>query len=163
MKKGKVLIIRSVSIQLLDKLLPIITKKFGNSVDYLLLTHSHSVKRVKKYRNIDKIIEYKKKGDFNIFSIPKEIKKMFFDYILIPVSNFSGAGFLNVLIMTLLLRTKNIYIINSKGEIKKISKGKILIKSFFSFIYAIISVFLTILLLPFVFMFLFVNLVFYRE
>ncbi len=160
MKEGKVLIVRSVSIQLLDKLLPIITKKFGNSVDYFLLTHSHSVKRVEKYKNIDKIMEYKKKGDFSIFSIPKEMKKVFFDYIIIPVSNFSGAGFLNVLIMTLLLRTKNIYVINSKGEIKKISKGEILIKSFFFFVYSIIAIFLTILTSPFIFMILFVNLIF---
>ncbi len=155
----KYLIIRSVSFQLLDRQLPEIMKYFGENEEYHLLTHSHSIDRAEKYEKFSKIIDYEKKEDFGFGKIPESLKGKEYDAIIIPLSNLSGAGFLNVFLLSLRIKSKSIFIINSQGKIKRLKKSKIIIKAFFSFINSIISSLLTLMFSPLLLIFLLIGFV----
>ncbi len=144
----KYLIIRSVSFQLLDRQLPEIMKYFGENEEYHLLTHSHSINRAEKYEKFSEIIDYKSKGDFSSGKIPESLKNKEYDAIIIPLSNLSGAGFLNVFLFSLRIKSKSIFIINSQGKIKRLKKSKIITKAIFSLFNSVISLLLTLIFSP---------------
>ena len=155
----KYLIIRSVSFQLLDRQLPKILKHFGEKEEYDLLTHSHSINRAEKYEKFSEIIDYKTKGDFSFWKIPESLKDKVYDAVIVPLSNLSGAGFLNVFLLSLRIKSKSIFIINSQGKIKRLKKSKIIIKAIFSLINSVISSLLTLIFSPFLLIFLLIGFV----
>jgi len=153
----KILIIRSVSLQLLDKQLPKILEYFGKENEYNLLTHAHSIERCKKYKGLREILKYENKRDFNLFGFPKDLKERYYDIVIIPFSNITGSGFLNVLLFSLRIKATSLYTINSRGKILKLNKVKIIRKTFFSLFNSIISVLSTIIVSPFLLIFFIIN------
>ncbi|MDI3546989.1 MAG: hypothetical protein PWR10_641 [Halanaerobiales bacterium] len=151
----KLLIIRSVSFQQLDKNIITIQEKYKD-YNINLLTHEHGVKLAEKYKMIDKIHIYPYKGSFKFKNKVKELADEEFDLVIIPVTNITGAGFLNVLLYSLTLKTKKRVICNVVSDFKEISKTKIMLMglqniamSFLSFILTgIFSIFI-ILFMPF--------------
>ena len=119
--KNKILLIRSVSMQQLDKNLPDIYKSFPDHELYIL-THSHNIKNCKKYKGIRSILDYKKKGSFNPFYIDKDLINEKFDTVIFFVSNIEGHGFLNVSLLAQRLTSRSVLRCNLNSKIKRITK-----------------------------------------
>jgi hypothetical protein len=153
-KVKKLLIIRSASMQQLDKNLTEIKQKYP-SYEIHMLTHEHSIKLVEKYESIKKIYIYPYKEGFSIKRKVLELKNERFDIILIPVTNISGAGFFNVLHFSLGLKaTKRIIcnLVSDMWEVKRRQiywmKVKSILMSSISFLSSIVVGLFIIILLP---------------
>ncbi len=120
----KLLIVRSASMQQLDKNLKTIIKKFPD-YEYHMLTHEHSVKLVEKYDVIKKIIVYPYKESFSIKRQVPELKNETYDVVIIPVANLTGAGFFNVFQFSLSLKAKKRVVCNLISDLWDITPGQI--------------------------------------
>ena len=151
--KKKVLIIRSVSFQQLDKNLEKIESQFPVSKkdlwEFHLLTHSHGVQRAVSYKAISQIIDYKSRRNFTFFHLPPVLKKSRYGAIVVPVTNKTGAGFLNVLAMVLRIPSDSIYICNLTSDIWKVSRKRIVFQVVKSGLFSLFSVVLLLSLLVF--------------
>lgn len=150
--KKKVLIIRSVSFQQLDKNLEKIEEQFpvsGGEWECHLLTHDHGTRRAASYKAITQIIAYGSRRNFTFFHLPLCLRKSRKNYeaIIVPVTNKTGAGFLNVLAMTLRIPSASIYICNLTSDIWKVSRKKIVFQVVKSALFSLLSV---VLVLPLV-------------
>lgn len=134
----KLLIIRSVSFQQLDMNIVAIQHQFP---DYRLnlLTHEHGVKLAEKYKMIDKVYVYPHKSGFQWGKRVLELQSEYFDAVIIPVTNISGNGFLNVLLYSLMLKTKRRYICNLISEIKGITSSKIILNGLENTVFSVLS------------------------
>ncbi len=141
--KKKILLIRSVSLQQLDKNLPQIYKQFPDC-EFYLLTHTHNIENCSKYKGIKKVLDYKKKTSFHPFFIDKNLKNEKFDSVIYFVSNIKGFGFLNVSLFAQRLSKGSVYCCNLNSKIKKQSKLKTLICLIKASIFLPISIILTI-------------------
>jgi len=176
--KKKILIIRSVSFQQLDKNLAAIAKQFpvgGGQWELHLLTHSHGIPQARSYKAISQLIDYGSRGNFSFFHLPRCFKKSKsapgdrgasgadnkeekgYEAIVVPVTNKSGAGFLNVLFMSLRIPTRSIYMCNLLSEIWKVSRKRIVFLALKSCFF---SLFAAVMILPLLILFLSVFLVF---
>ncbi|MCP4157421.1 MAG: hypothetical protein GY757_57450 [bacterium] len=124
--KKKVLIIRSASLQQLDQNMPAI-KEFFKDSQLDILTHHHFVEQCKKYNDISNVLNYGESGDFSFNSVPPEIKRAKYDAVVVLTTNISGAGFLNVQMMALNIKSKKIYLCNLVSDIKELPKSKIIL------------------------------------
>lgn len=154
--KKKVLIIRSVSFQQLDKNLEKIEKQFpvfGGEWECHLLTHDHGTRRAASYKAISQIIAYGSRRNFTFFHLPLRLRKSRKNYeaVVVPVTNKTGAGFLNVLAMTLRIPSASIYICNLTSDIWKVPRKKIVFQVVKSSLFSLLSV---VLVLPLVVFFL---------
>jgi hypothetical protein len=139
----ELLIIRSVSFQQLDLNLPEIKNRFK---DYKisLLTHEHGVKLAEKYNDINNIYVYPYRGSFNKNNTVQAINNKTFDAVIVPVTNITGYGFLNVLSYGSSLKCKDCYMCNVVSNFESISKYTIITKQILSRIYKFTAVFLSI-------------------
>ena len=147
--KKKILIIRSISMQQLDNLMSKLYTEYPED-DLYILTHSHAIKRCEKYKNITEIIDYERINNFSIFHIPKNINEHDFDIIIIPVTNISGVGFFNVFLMSLRIKSKKLFLYNLQSKKKERKKREIIFNFFKSILFSTISIFVTIILSPFI-------------
>ncbi|MED0670811.1 hypothetical protein P4S95_11435 [Aneurinibacillus aneurinilyticus] len=118
------LIIRSASMQQLDKNLVEIEKRFSD-YEIHMLTHEHSIKLVEKYKSIKQIYVYPYKSGFSAGNKVDELRGKEFDAVLIPVTNITGAGFFNVLRFSFMLRAKQRFICNLISDIWEVTSGEI--------------------------------------
>lgn len=139
----KLLIVRSVSFQQLDLNLPEIKKQFPDYKIHLL-THEHGVKLAEKYETIEGIYIYPYVGSFNKKNKIEALNKEQFDAIIIPVTNITGVGFLNVLSYGLSLRSKKYYRCNMISEFKEMNKGYIFFKVLESGLYKLVAALLSL-------------------
>lgn len=163
MIKKQALIIRSVSFQQLDSNIKAIVQEFSG-YEFHILTHSHGVHASKNYESVSNVIDYSSRKNFSVFHLPHGLppdKSGRYDAVIVPVTNKTGAGFLNVLLLALRIPTKQIYICNLVSDIRKISKGYIirwLIRScLFRFVAAILSIPLFLVFIPGFLIFLLIN------
>jgi hypothetical protein len=149
----KNLLIRSVSFQQLDKNLGRIMEIFPTTgATFYLLTHSHGIVRAGKYGIFSEIIDYQSRKDFSFFHLPKRLKKEKFHAVIVPVTNKTGAGFLNVFAMALRIRTEKIYCCTPASEIRQTPRKEIisrLLKATFFSALAFILTLGSLLMLPF--------------
>jgi hypothetical protein len=150
--KKKALIVRSISFQQLDKNLDAIVRRFPG-YEFHLLTHSHGIDGAANYTSISKVIDYGSRKNFSFFHAPGELKNVLpsYDAIIVPVTNMTGAGFLNVFLMALRIPSHSIYRCNLISEIREIPGKTILFHAFKSFS---LSVFSAVLTIPLVIVFL---------
>lgn len=120
----KLLIIRSASMQQLDKNLKTIIQKFPD-YEYHILTHEHSVKLVEKYNVIKKTIVYPYRESFSIKRQVPELQNETYDVVIIPVANLTGAGFFNVFQFSLSLKAKKRVVCNLISDLWDITPGQI--------------------------------------
>ncbi|MCP5049377.1 MAG: hypothetical protein GY940_19560 [bacterium] len=162
--KKRVLIIRSVSFQQLDKNLNAIVKRFpADEFQFHLLTHSHGIERARTYSALSEIVDYESRKNFTPFHVPRRLRKNVknqtdhqnkssYEAIIVPVTNQTGTGFLNVLAMTLRIPARSIYICNMVSDIREISRKKVLAQvaksSLFSCLAALITLPVAVLGLP---------------
>ncbi|RXT04465.1 glycosyltransferase family 9 protein [Ammoniphilus sp. CFH 90114] len=138
----ELLIIRSVSLQQLDKNLPVIKELFPDH-RINLLAHEHGVKLVEKYRDIDRVYVYPFKGSFSAKQPVNELKSKEFDAIIVPVGNLTGAGFHNVLEFSLTLNGKKRWMCNLVSELRELSPLQIQTRRWKNSLYAGLSTLLT--------------------
>lgn len=120
----ELLIIRSVSFQQIDLNLPEIKKKFPE-YKISILTHEHGVELAKKYKDIYHIYVYEYLGAFSKKNKVKELADKKFDAVIIPVTNITGVGFLNVLKYGFTINSKEYFVCNVISDIKIITRNKI--------------------------------------
>jgi hypothetical protein len=146
--KKKALIVRSVSFQQLDKNMKGITQRFPG-YEFHLLTHSHGIDCAQGYASISEVIDYGSRKNFSLFHVPEVLKNLkkkeaVYDVIIVPVTNKTGTGFLNVLLMAYRIRSGTIYICNLVSEIWEVPRAAILYRAFKSFLFSIISTLMTV-------------------
>lgn len=157
--KKTILIIRSVSFQQLDKNLTEIVKRFPTTeYEYHLLTHGHGLAQAETYTVLTEAIDYDSRQNFSYFHIPPPLKHKNrhttppYEAIIVPVTNKTGVGFLNVLTMVLRIPSHTIYICNLVSEIQEISRGAIHRQLFgalgFSFLAGILAIPFSLVTLP---------------
>jgi hypothetical protein len=149
----KILIIRSVSFQQLDKNLGRIKEMFPTpGATFHLLTHSHGIVRAATYGMFAEIIDYRGRKDFSFFHLPKRLKKEKFHAVIVPVTNKTGAGFLNVFAMALRIKTEKIYRCTPGSDIRQTPRKEIvsrLLKATFFSAIAFILTLGALVILPF--------------
>lgn len=158
--KKKILIIRAVSFQQLDKNLNAIVKGFpAGQFELYLLTHGHGMERAKTYKALSGIIDYRSRKNFSLFHLPRVLKKkslkkenLFYEAVIVPVTNTSARGFLNVLALARRIPSHSIYICNLVSDIREISRTQIVLDMFkgtlFTIFAALLAVPLAIILIP---------------
>lgn len=120
----KLLIIRSVSFQQLDLNLPEIKKRFPD-YEISLLTHAHGVALAEKYQDIAKVYVYDYTGGFSVKNKVLDLEGKSFDALLVPVTNLTGCGFLNVLAFGTKIKSREYYMCNVVSEITKTGRAKV--------------------------------------
>lgn len=123
------LIIRSVSLQQLDNTCKQVQAAFpGRAID--LLTHEHALEQCRKYAGLRRVIAYDHLKDFSPLRPAGKLRGKRYDKVIVPFSNISGAGFLNVMLFALRLRPQRIFSCNLVGAVKPLTRGKILLRLF---------------------------------
>ncbi len=149
----KVLIVRSAPIQQLDASLPKIRTTFENP-SISILSHQHSVELLQKYHDLERIIPYPYKDSFDFKRKVSFDSGSRFDHAVVMVGNLSGSGFMNVLLFTLALPVKKIWICNLIGQLKIMPRPLIALISFRNLFYKFTSSILCLCFCFFVFPFL---------
>lgn len=120
----KMLIIRSVSFQQLDLNLPEIKKRFPD-YEISLLTHAHGVALAEKYQDIAQVYVYPYTEGFSAKKKVPDLEGKTFDVLVVPVTNLTGCGFLNVLAFGTKIKSREYYMCNVVSDITKTGRGKI--------------------------------------
>ena len=120
----KVIIVRSVSFQLLDKLLPTI-KNYFKKAEYSLLTHPHGATIAQATNQYTQVFTYNHSTSFSFWKASSPELKQRFDAVVLPVANLTSGGFCNVLLFSLKINTGSRYICNSVGELSAITTQEI--------------------------------------
>ena len=141
----KVLIVRSVSFQLLDKLFPKIKALF-NTADFSILTHPHGVAIAQATKSYEQVISYNRMQNFTFWKpIPQELHRSF-DVVVVPVSNLSSGGFCNVLLFSLKIKASARYTCNSVGQLRPITTKDIVLKWLNSILFKALALLFTFII-----------------
>lgn len=141
----EILIIRSVSFQQLDLNLAAIKKQYRDC-RFSVLTHEHGLLLAQKYQDIAQVYVYPFKEGFSFLRPVKELQGKVFDTVIIPVSNLSGAGFLNVLFFSLTIKCKSRIICNLISELRPVTSGQIIRYGVINKVWSLLSLLLTLFL-----------------
>lgn len=140
----RVLIIRSVSFQQLDKNLAAVRNYFPDA-ELHLLTHSHGLKRAETYEELSRIIDYGSRKNFSARHMPSSILKgQKYDAVVVPATNKTGTGFLNVLGAALKTGAEKIYMCNLVSEIWEVKRRTIISRRWWSVVLSVVSAILTV-------------------
>ena len=138
----EILIIRSVSLQQLDKNLPVVKERYPDH-KISVLTHEHSAILARKYKDVETVYIYPHREGFlykNKTGVPDDKN---FSIVIIPVSNITGAGFFNVLKFSLSMKTDRRMICNVTSEMKEIKPATIRLIGIRNGLFSALSMILT--------------------
>lgn len=121
----ELLIIRSVSFQQLDTNILEIKKMFPEH-RISILTHAHGDRPAQKYKMVENIYIYHYHKAFKVTRRAKELNQKVFDVVIVPVSNITGAGFLNVILFSFTIKARRRLLCNLISAIYRLSFGKII-------------------------------------
>jgi len=138
----EVLIIRSASFQQLDKNLPAIMAKFPET-RLSILTHEHGVKIAQKYADIDEVFSYNFRSGFSYFKWISSLREKKFDAVVMPVTNVTGSGFVNVFLFSLRIQCRQRWICNLVSDFTEVKKRDILFKATGSALFKLLSLLFT--------------------
>jgi len=144
---SKALIVRSASFQQLDQNLPKIMEAFPQ-YHFNLLTHEHGVKLAEKYRDLNEIICYSFSESFSVFRREPKLNGVRYDAVIVPVSNLTGAGFLNVFFFSFSIKAKKRYICNMVSEVSPLRSSAVVGKGILSFLNNVSAGIVTVLSYP---------------
>jgi hypothetical protein len=148
MPNRQVLLIRSASFQQLDRNLPELEKAFPNH-EFNMLTHEHGVESARRYGLLKHVYAYPYKESFDYCRKPVGLPEERFDSVIVPVSNLTGAGFMNVLLFSLRIPARKRYLCNMASEIREITAFSILAQGAMDAVYKAAALLLTFaLMLP---------------
>lgn len=126
------LIIRSTSTQNLEKQMPSISEHLANgTVD--VLTHKEGYGSIQEKFPDAGIVLYPFEEDFSpsrvLFGTLADQKIRKYKTVVVPMSNRSGDGYLNVLLFSLFLNPDRIVSCDKQGTLRTVSKRHILLRS----------------------------------
>ncbi len=120
-----ILIIRSVSYQQLDKALPVIRQAYPGS-RVVLLTHEHGEAQARAMPGVDDVRTYPHRSGFSWRRPVPVLRGESYEVVIIPVANATGAGFWNVCLFALGIRTRKRVLCNVRAELRNLTQGQIL-------------------------------------
>lgn len=120
----ELLIVRSAPFQQLDSNMAAINQAFPNH-RISILTHEHGISLASKYKSVAQVYVYPHTGGFAFRKAVPELKDKRFEAVVVPVTNITGAGFLNVLLFSLTLKAKRRFVCNLVSDIRETSSAKI--------------------------------------
>lgn len=141
----ELLIIRSVSLQQLDTNILALRKIFTDC-SISVLTHEHGEKLTEKYKMVDRVYIYPYSGKFSFQNKAPALKGKHFDKVVVPVTNLSGAGFINVFLFALTLPAKEFYLCNLVSDVRILKRRQIIWKGLNHYIFSSLALLLTALL-----------------
>jgi hypothetical protein len=118
------LLIRSISFQQLDLLMPQLKEVFPQH-KFALLTHPHGVSIAQKSPAIDEVVPYPHKGTFQFWRTAPLLKGKAFDTVIIPVGSLSGGGFFNVIMYAASIPARQRLICYPDGRLELLMLGRI--------------------------------------
>jgi hypothetical protein len=122
---AKLLIIRSVSFQQLDKALPVMRQAYpGARVE--LLTHEHGVAQAHAMPGIDGVRVYPYRGGFSWWRPVPVLRGEMYDAVVVPVANATGAGFWNVCLFALTIKARTRVLCKVTSELTELTRVRIL-------------------------------------
>ncbi len=125
MHPTEILIVRSVSLQHLDLVLPGIAAAFPGR-RLVLLSHPHSVAAAGKYPQLAEVVAYPHKGPFQPWHRVPALAGRRFEAVIVPVSSLSGGGFFNVFAFAFTLRASRRLVCAAQGDLRALSTGRLL-------------------------------------
>lgn len=111
MKTKKILVVRTVSFEQLDRVIKRL-KEDGPMSVIMILTHSHGKDMAAQYFGKENIFVYNRRGNYTLFHLPRELSGHVFDEVILPVTNLRGNGFFNVFLFSVRVSAKKRYIMN---------------------------------------------------
>jgi len=111
----KILLIRSVSFQQVDRQWEEWRKRFPGA-EWYILTHAHGEAAAGRYEGLRRVFVYPWKSPFCWYRPASCLKGESFDCVVVPFSNASGAGFGNVMLFTLTVRARRRLSCNLSGQ-----------------------------------------------
>ncbi len=123
----KVLILRSVSLQQLDRNLPAIQAAFPGA-EFHLLTHPHALGECRKYPGLAQVLPLPSAGPFSPWRLPPGLRREGYAAAVVPVANRSGAGFLNVFLAAWATGARSVYGCNLVSEMNRVSRPGLLLR-----------------------------------
>lgn len=142
-----VLIIRSVGLQQLDLLLPLLAERFSGQ-RLVLLTHAHSLEAVSKYPQLAEVITYPHKGSFQPWRRAPELAGRRFETLIAPVTSLDGGGFFNVLTFAASLPANQMLLCRPSGELEPLTRLKLLRQACLRLLAALGASIATLAMLP---------------
>lgn len=140
----RVLIIRSVSFQQLDKSLVAVRQRFPGA-ELHLLTHSHGLEQAAGYKDIVRVIDYGSRKNFSSHHIPSSLAGgVSYDAIIVPVTNITGVGFLNVLGVAFRIDSKQVFICNLVSDFREVPRRSIVFLNVRASLLTVLATFFTI-------------------
>lgn len=122
-----ILIIRSTSNQHLALALRRLRREYPQG-NMDVLTHAHCVESIGELDGVRDILPYPPSQYFTPFLLPVLKKK--YPVVVVPVSNLTGSGYENVLLLALRLKKEKILLCNLGGELIPLSTQTILARTF---------------------------------
>lgn len=122
-----ILIIRSTSNQHLALVVRRLKEEYPQAT-MDVLTHTHSVESIGELDGIRDIVSYPPSQYFTPFLLPALKKK--YPVVVVPVSNLTGSGYENVLLLALRLKKEKIFLCNLGGELVLLPAKTILDRTF---------------------------------
>lgn len=156
---ARLLIIRSVGLQQLDKTLPAVRAAYPNH-EIHVLTHAHAAEAVRSYQDVDHTHIYPYREGFSMFRPFREGGP--WDVVIVPVGNLTGAGFFNVFLFAARFKSKTFAWVNLVESIQPFQKLGLLAKGIGQILYYVFALISTIILSPFLFILLPIMCIFLR-
>ena len=108
-----------------------------------LLAHEHGAKLAETYDDIDSVVVYPYCGSFSWGHRPKFEKGVVFDDLIVPVGNITGAGFFNVLLLSIFIPAKKRWMCNLVSKITPLSTTYVLSLGLMNFVYSVLAIIVT--------------------
>lgn len=116
----RLLIVRSVSFQQLDLLLPVLSAAYPRH-ELHLLTHLHGVAIAKTYPQLSIVHGYPYRERFRFGRSLSGLFDGEFDAVVVPVANAGGGGYFNVLLFSFGLPARRRLICLPDGELSELT------------------------------------------
>ena len=127
MDNVEILIIRSTSNQHLALVVRRLKEEYPQG-NMDILTHAHSVESIGELDGVRDILSYPPSQYFTPFLLP--VLKKNYSLVVVPVSNLTGSGYENVLLLALRLKKEKILLCNPGGELIPLPTKTILARTF---------------------------------
>lgn len=145
----KILLIRSVSFQQMDRQWEAWQKRFSGA-EWYILTHAHGEVVAGRYEGVQRVFVYPWKSPFCWYRPAPCLQGESFDCVVVPFSNTSGAGFGNVMLFALTVRAKRRLSCNLSGQWREWRRFDILFSAFVRGMMAVVAGCLALLTFVFV-------------
>lgn len=121
----ELLIVRSVSFQQIDLVLPAIRERFPDH-RLVLLTHPHGVPIARKSPEFGEVLVYPHKGSFRVWRGAPELAGRSFEAVVVPVTSAGGGGFFNVFAFSFRIPAERRWMCLPAGDLAPLTTGGLL-------------------------------------